>query len=749
MSYTLHNGDILAVDLRRMLPMQDKQKALYAGKAERPDGGDYPVTIFPIPHLTSKNTRRSDALLNLSHPAIATFLGSVKTHEYSGEVYYTPELAAARSHASRVLPAVLFDELRVMLPALVELHKAGLHHGQLGCQTIRQTVDGTPIITGLHSATLGGSEQSDVQALARYCAEVLGAEPKIPVEVFLKRGNRRVNKRLRMAIKGALGDGDYAAITTMAAFDGVLTGKKIIRPAGKGWSQKKDGLKRCKPNRQRLFDVKRPAIMPSDALWSGLAGLTALCVGVTALPGAMANPASNAQATPKLQRLQTLHAARPSEAIEKINFTNTWMDQANTAAKRKAAQRWSADTQTASLVSRVSGMPIMTDISLTVGDNHNPRIRKLGQSTRKIAPVAKITPFAKIAPVAKIVPASFVPSQPARMAKPVTLTQEPAVPSGRALRVSEVEDLAREETVEEIAEDLKANQVAEEAMPVPTPTPIPVGMPLSINKVDERVEDMQLSEGPAPLIMAEPVLAPVVTKITIRTEPIKPVKSLGDMFRDCVSCPDMKVLPGLDSNQLLAVALTETTVSQYRAFLSAQADMDLSLIEGRGRGPLNPGFEQSDKHPVTYVSREDAKAYALWLSQKTGSKYRLPTSAEWSYLADAAQAVPLKPSKQCAFANGADIALLEELPRRRAAKCNDQYIATAPVKSFPENTNGLYDLLGNVSEWTLDASGAALPISKGGSWMSYGEDFSLNAARVERKGTRAGDIGFRLIMELD
>ena len=64
-------------------------------------------------------------------------------------------------------------------------------------------------------------------------------------------------------------------------------------------------------------------------------------------------------------------------------------------------------------------------------------------------------------------------------------------------------------------------------------------------------------------------------------------------------------------------------------------------------------------------------------------------------------------------------------------------------------TNGLYDMLGNVSEWTSDGADKGLPMSRGGSWMSHGESFSLKAASIERKGTRAGDIGFRLVRDLD
>jgi len=51
----------------------------------------------------------------------------------------------------------------------------------------------------------------------------------------------------------------------------------------------------------------------------------------------------------------------------------------------------------------------------------------------------------------------------------------------------------------------------------------------------------------------------------------------------------------------------------------------------KGGSWKNPGFSQSDAHPVVCVSWNDAKAYALWLGGKTGETYRLLTEAEWEY----------------------------------------------------------------------------------------------------------------------
>ena len=52
-----------------------------------------------------------------------------------------------------------------------------------------------------------------------------------------------------------------------------------------------------------------------------------------------------------------------------------------------------------------------------------------------------------------------------------------------------------------------------------------------------------------------------------------------------------------------------------------------SLIDGLSW--RNPGFPQTDRHPVTCVSWDDAQAYVSWLGRTAGAEYRLPAEAEW------------------------------------------------------------------------------------------------------------------------
>jgi formylglycine-generating enzyme len=138
----------------------------------------------------------------------------------------------------------------------------------------------------------------------------------------------------------------------------------------------------------------------------------------------------------------------------------------------------------------------------------------------------------------------------------------------------------------------------------------------------------------------------------------------------------------------------------------------------------NPGFKQTDEHPVVDVDWDDAVAFCKWLSRKEGKTYRLPTEAEWEYacragtttrynsgndpetlvkvgnIADAAS----KAKTLAAVPNIADPAVLARYSfmDNYRIKANDGYAFTAPVGSFKPNAFGLYDMHGNVFQWCSD-----------------------------------------------
>jgi formylglycine-generating enzyme required for sulfatase activity len=180
------------------------------------------------------------------------------------------------------------------------------------------------------------------------------------------------------------------------------------------------------------------------------------------------------------------------------------------------------------------------------------------------------------------------------------------------------------------------------------------------------------------------------------------------------------------------------TRSEYAAFVS-----DRRYTEG-GDSWRNPGFVQTERDPVVYVSAGDSEAYASWLAAKTGKPYRLPSEAEWEYAARAGTTTARfwgnDTSQACRFANVADETLRKKnsaaADRSRYFDCNDGYAMTSPVGSFQPNGFKLYDMLGNVWQWTADCYSAnydgaptngarattgdcSRRVLRGGAWINY------------------------------
>ena len=121
----------------------------------------------------------------------------------------------------------------------------------------------------------------------------------------------------------------------------------------------------------------------------------------------------------------------------------------------------------------------------------------------------------------------------------------------------------------------------------------------------------------------------------------------------------------------------------------------------------NPGFEQTDEHPVVWITRDDASAFCKWLSEKEGEQYRLPTEAEWEYACRAGTSTRFafgdNPEELVNFANIGDGSTSARFKWfGSASKTEDGYPITAPVGQFKPNAFGLYDMHGNAWQWCLD-----------------------------------------------
>ncbi len=353
------------------------------------------------------------------------------------------------------------------------------------------------------------------------------------------------------------------------------------------------------------------------------------------------------------------------------------------------------------------------------------------------------------------------------------------------------------------------------AVPAPTPPPTP-SLQERIAASSDRAELLRIAQA-APALQ-EAVEARLRTLGLVRVAGREQVYWLqpggGERFRECSDCPEMVVVPAgsfrmgspsTEADRLededdrpgpggapvavaiaapFAVARTEVTVGEFAAFVKATGrDMGggcFARIAGRRLTPdfswSDPGFAQTERHPVTCVSYDDAVAYAAWLSEKTGGLYRLPSEPEWEYAARAGAegrfAHGDSDTELCRYANVADATAAQAFAGWIAAPCEDGATYTAPVASYRPNGFGLHDMHGNLWEWVADCqsdslrhflppeqAGGARPdglcqagaprIIRGGSW-SDPPARARSAARLSGPpATRDRIVGFRVARTLD
>nr|WP_305907291.1 formylglycine-generating enzyme family protein [Methylomarinum sp. Ch1-1]MDP4520031.1 formylglycine-generating enzyme family protein [Methylomarinum sp. Ch1-1] len=181
--------------------------------------------------------------------------------------------------------------------------------------------------------------------------------------------------------------------------------------------------------------------------------------------------------------------------------------------------------------------------------------------------------------------------------------------------------------------------------------------------------------------------------------------------------------------------------------------------------------EVRDDEPVTCVSFYDINQYIAWLNQTTGQHYRLPTEAEWEYAARAGRNTSYfwgnNADLSCRYANAADLSEFSGVGWPIPHQCIDQYFFAAPVKQFLPNQFGLYDMLGNVWEWTCsqflndyqgqeqrclngDENNNALFIAvRGGGWNADPARVRAAYRNWHSPWVRLATWGFRLVKDND
>ena len=283
----------------------------------------------------------------------------------------------------------------------------------------------------------------------------------------------------------------------------------------------------------------------------------------------------------------------------------------------------------------------------------------------------------------------------------------------------------------------------------------------------------------------------------------------GSTFRDCDGCPEMVVLPAgrfvmgtpgavkspgagaaegdvlvVEIRQAFALGRHEVTRAEYARFLADSGHEPLAgcrvwdaalnrFSDDRRRGfaDIATPAVPADAMPASCVSFADAQAYVQWLAAKTQSAYRLPSEAEWEYAARAGSRT-LRPwgdeaEDGCDFANVYD--LVADARYRLGwpeAACRDGYADLAPVGQFGANAFGLYDMIGNVSEWVEDCAtdsyvgrprdgrawewigGCGQRVQRGGSWLTPPAESRSAFRAAAPAGEHASDLGFRVALDL-
>ena len=269
----------------------------------------------------------------------------------------------------------------------------------------------------------------------------------------------------------------------------------------------------------------------------------------------------------------------------------------------------------------------------------------------------------------------------------------------------------------------------------------------------------------------ETVWAQIADDVVVLPQQRPKARYVGDVFRDCSNCPEVVIVPPgsflmgprgttlshlVTIGQPLAVGRYEVTFAEWYA----------CVAEG-GCNDYKPGDEKLGRgnRPVVNVSWHDAQNYVSWLSQKTGKPYRLLSEAEWEYAARAGTTTSYywgdddrKNKVICAYANTGSYYDCSERP------------TTVPVGSLRPNNFGLYDMSGNVLEWTADCwnrtyAGAPsdgrvwqqgdcqMRVMRGGSWYDYFRSGGLRPTYPFRSAARhytwsswrKNFIGFRVV----
>jgi len=249
---------------------------------------------------------------------------------------------------------------------------------------------------------------------------------------------------------------------------------------------------------------------------------------------------------------------------------------------------------------------------------------------------------------------------------------------------------------------------------------------------------------------------------------------MGSYYGDKDETPPHKVIIDYD----FEIAKYEITVEDFKRFIkstgyvtdaekhnSCYTWIDDKWIYTTGVSWKNPNYPQKDTHPAVCISWNDSAQYIKWLNEQTNKNYRLPTEAEWEYVAKAGTYSKWSfgnDKKNLKFyANMAD----KLSPYTWKEKWNDGYKFTAPVGSYKPNQLNVYDMYGNVWEWcedwysknyrntptngsTNNINNSDKKVFRGASWINFPTSTRSANRFADVPSSRYNVIGFRIARTL-
>ena len=216
------------------------------------------------------------------------------------------------------------------------------------------------------------------------------------------------------------------------------------------------------------------------------------------------------------------------------------------------------------------------------------------------------------------------------------------------------------------------------------------------------------------------------------------------------------------------LAEAEITNGQYGMF---DPEHDTLYLPEEGKDHIVPGYiANHPDQPAARISFQEAEAFCRWLSEKSGKTVKLPTEAEWEWAARAGTATPFwygdRDTDFSKYANlageetrltyttwesGSTIHIRRPFDENsiyplRDKRFSDKWFVVDYVKQYEPNPWGLYDVIGNVWEWTYpepESAAAGKVVARGGSWKSRPQFAGSSTRVIYEPWQKVMNVGFR------